>query len=56
MPEKKERLWPGDEGYQGGTSSFTLRIDGQNKEAKVVKDKDGNVVYASLVNKVLGIF
>ena len=57
MPKKEEkRLYPGDEGYKGGIFTSTVYIDGKAKELKVVKDKDGNILYTSITNKILGIF
>lgn len=54
MEEKK--LYPGDPGYQGGIFISTVRINGQNKEVKTIKDGNGNILYLSETNKIFGIF
>lgn len=55
MPDEK-KLYPGDPGYKGGDFTATVRINGQNKEVHTIKDKDGNIVYMGVSNKILGIF
>ena len=54
MDEKKS--YPGDKDYKGGIFDTTVRINGQNKEVHVVKDENGNVIFVSETNKILGIF
>lgn len=54
--ENKKKLYPGDEGYPGGTFTTTVYIDGKAKEVKTVKDAYGNVIYVSVTDKIMGIF
>lgn len=56
MSEEKKKLYPGDEGYLGGIFHSTVRINGQNKDVRVVKDANGNPVSVLESNKILGIF
>ncbi len=55
MSEEK-KLFPGDEGYKGGITHATVRVNGRNKDVTYVKDNDGNIIYMSETNKILGIF
>ena len=55
MQEKEEkRLYPGDAGYKGGTFNTIVYVDGKAKNMKTVKDSNGNVVYVSITEKILG--
>lgn len=54
--EEKKKLYPGDEGYKGGIFHSTVRINGQNKDVKVEKDSEGNIIFMSETNKIFGIF
>ena len=54
--EKEKDLKPGDKGYPGGVFTSTVRINGQNKNVRIVKDQNGNIIYARETNKILGIF
>ena len=56
MTEKEKKLLPGDEGYLGGITHSTVRINGQNKDVRIEKDGNGNVVSMLVSDKILGIF
>ena len=52
----EKKVLPGDKDYKGGVFNSTVRINGQNKNVHVVKDENGNIVFASETNKIFGIF
>ena len=54
--EEKKKLYPGDEGYQGGITHSTVRINGINYDTRVERDEDGNPVTVSTTKKIWGIF
>lgn len=56
MEEEKKKLYPGDVGYQGGEYYTTIYVDGKAKNAHVVKDANGNIVYLGITDKIFGIF
>ena len=55
MPEEK-RLYPGDVGYKGGVTHTTVYINGQAKDVRTVKDRNGNAKSVIITNKIFGIF
>lgn len=55
MNEKKKPL-PGDKDYQGGIFHSTVRINGQTKDVRTVKDNNGNPVSVIISDKLWGIF
>ena len=57
MPnEEKEKLMPGDKGYPGGSFDTLVYVNGKAKNAHVVKDSEGNVVFTAVTDKLFGIF
>lgn len=56
MDEKEKRLYPGDVGYKGGDFHTTIYENGKVKDAHIIKDSNGNIVYIGITDKILGIF
>lgn len=56
LMEEKEKLYPGDKGYQGGEFHSTVYIHGRAYDVKTVKDAYGNVVGVYESPKIFGIF
>lgn len=56
MPEKEKKLYPGDEGYKGGISHGTVRINKKNNDVRIERDSNGNIVSTIVTPKILGIF
>ena len=54
MEEKK--LYPGDKGYKGGTTSTRVYSKGKNIEITTIKDSDGNVKAVFVRDLFLGAF
>ncbi len=56
MPEKKEKLWPGEPGYKGGTFWTTVHTEKGSFRVKTIKDENGNVVAVFEEPLIFGIF
>ena len=57
MEEKKQKKPnPGGPGYKGGEFMMTMVVDGKAKNVRVRKDKDGNIVYMGVSDKIWGLF
>jgi len=56
MPDEKGRLWPGDIGYKGGVTHTTVVINGQTKDVRTERDRNGNPVSVIVTDKIFGIF